>query len=304
MVNQIFRGMGYGTQLLFLILFSFVGLMLGNIISGVLIGIIDGGESLLNTGEASLTAIRVGQVVTTIFWLFLSSLLYLYLFQQDAGKFLKIEMPKGVLPILLTIFLIIVVQPIVGFVGHLNQSIVFPESLAPIESLFRYMEEMASKMVEKMVSDKSVIGIVLNILIISVFAAVVEEIFFRGCLQQIIGKIAKNIHIAVWVSAVIFSAVHLEFYGFFPRILLGALLGYLYVFTSNLWIPIIAHFTNNFMAIVIQIIYFGTPEYDNIEKFDMETAFWLLPGSLILCAIGFIILIRYTKKKKCDRTSI
>lgn len=297
MENQLFRGMGNGAQLLFLILFSLVGLIFGNLISGILIGIIDGRNSLVSSEEISLTAMRVSQVVSTICWLLISSLSYLYLFQKDPKRFLKIGAPKGLLLFLLTIVLIIVVQPLVGFFGHLNQSIVFPDSLAPIENIFKSIEELTSKMIARMISDKSVIGVILNVLIIAGLAAIVEEIFFRGCLQQLIARIVKNIHVAVWVSAIIFSAVHMEFYGFLPRVLLGAMLGYLYVYTANLWIPIIAHFVNNFMSIVLQTIYYGTEEYDSIEKFDMESAVWLLPGSIILTALTCIAIVKYQKKK-------
>lgn len=303
MINQVFRGMGNATQLLFLILFSFVGLMLGNLLSGVLISIIDGRSSLFSSGEISLTSMRLSQVVSSICWLLVSSLAYLYLFQKDPKGFLKVETPKGAMLLLLTILLVIVVQPMVGFLGYLNQSIVFPESLGMLENFFKNIEELTSKMIARMISDKSVIGITLNILIIAGLAAVVEELFFRGCMQQLIERIVKNTHIAVWISAIIFSAVHMEFYGLLPRALLGALLGYLYVYTRNLWIPILAHFTNNLMAIVLQTIYYGTEEYDNIEKFDLESAIWLLPGSIALTALICVLIGRYRNSIR-DKRSI
>lgn len=286
---QIFKDMGYGSRLLFLVLFSLVGLIFGNLISNIALTVIDGNNSLLG--------MRLAQVITTFCWLLLSSLLYLYLFQDNAKAFLKISIPKSILPILLTIVLVVVIQPLVGFLGYLNQSIVFPESLAPLESLFREIEELTSHMVAKMISDKSVLGIIANFLIIAVFAAVVEEIFFRGCMQQLILKIVKNKHIAVWISAIIFSAVHMEFYGLIPRILLGAMLGYLFVWTSNLWIPIIAHFVNNFMAVLLQTIYIGTPEYDDLDKFDVQSHLWYLLASIVLSGLLVYILPKVVKNK-------
>ena len=76
------------------------------------------------------------------------------------------------------------------------------------------------------------------------------QLLFRGVLQNHLAKWFKNVHVAVWVSAIIFSAIHFQFYGFFPRMILGAALGYLLVYGKSLWLPIAAHCFNNFMAVV------------------------------------------------------
>ena len=87
--------------------------------------------------------------------------------------------------------------------------------------------------------------------IVAALAAVGEELFFRGCMQTQFAAIFSNTHLAVWVTATIFSIVHLQFYGFFPRLCMGALFGYLFAYSGNLWPAICAHFINNGLLIVL-----------------------------------------------------
>ena len=98
--------------------------------------------------------------------------------------------------------------------------------------------------------DKSTIGLILNLLVMGLVAALSEELFFRGLLQQIFIKNKVNVHVAIVIAAVLFSAFHLQFFGFLPRLFLGIILGYLYYITQNLWVSITAHFVNNAFAII------------------------------------------------------
>lgn len=292
-----FRDMSGGSQLLFLILFSIVGYLFGGILSGLIVMLIDGKDNVMDASSYSLTSIRLSQAVSTVCWLLLSSLLYLALFQENARQYLKVKRGNSFRIIILTILLVYAIQPFVGFLGAFNHSIAFPESLVSLEQAFKNMEEMATTLVGRMLSDKSLSGILINIFIIAIMAAVIEEIFFRGCLQQIIQQIVKNKHIAVWIAAIVFSIVHMQFYGLLPRILLGAMLGYLYVWTSNLWIPILAHFINNFTAVVLQIAYGGTPKYERIEHFEFNQDLWLLPISLLSSSVIIYYIIKQSKSK-------
>lgn len=302
MLTKIFREMSSGAQLLFLVFFSLIGYLFGGILSGIVIVLIDGNKVFMDVNSYSLAALRLSQIISTICWLFLSSLLYLYLFQENTREYLKIKNLNSFRIVLLVVLLVFAVQPLVGFLGAINHSITFPESLASVEQAFKNMEEMAASMIARMLSDKSLLGILINLFIIAVMAAVIEEVFFRGCLQQIILKIVKNKHVAIWTTAIIFSVIHMQFYGFLPRVLLGALLGYLFVWTSNLWIPIIAHFVNNFTAVVLQIAYYGTPQYDRIENFDLNEDMWILPIGMLFSGIIIFLILKQTKSE--DKLSL
>ena len=85
-------------------------------------------------------------------------------------------------------------------------------------------------------------------------AAISEELIFRRVIQKLIQKHSNNIHLAIWITAFLFSAIHLQFYGFVPRMLLGAVLGYMYFWSGSIWMPIIAHFTNNFIGVTLAFL--------------------------------------------------
>ncbi len=152
--------------------------------------------------------------------------------------------------------------PLVNFTYALNQQFPFPDSIA---QLFKTMEENAAKITEAFLADKSTLSLITNLVLIAVLPAVGEEFFFRGVLQKQFSNWFKNEHIAILVTAFLFSALHMQFYGFLPRFILGIFLGYLFVWSRNLWLPILAHFvTNGFTVLVTHYSKFADP--DKLEK--------------------------------------
>src|SRR5690606_26747624 len=97
--------------------------------------------------------------------------------------------------------------------------------------------------------------LLLNIFVMALLPAIAEEFYFRGTLLHILNRVFRNDHLSVWLVAIIFSAIHLQFYGFFPRVLLGAFFGYMLIWTKNIWIPAFAHFVNNATVTVLAFVY-------------------------------------------------
>jgi len=112
------------------------------------------------------------------------------------------------------------------------------------------MEDAAEVMVEKFMKVEGVSGLMFNIFMIAVLPALGEELMFRGVIQRIFSNLTRNHHWGIWISAFLFSAMHMQFYGFLPRIVLGAMFGYLLVWTETMWVPILALFVNNDMGVV------------------------------------------------------
>jgi membrane protease YdiL (CAAX protease family) len=151
------------------------------------------------------------------------------------------------------------------------------------------MEESAAQLTQTMLHSESIGIFALNVGIVCVLGAVGEEFLFRGVLQKVFGKVIKNPHVVIWVVAIVFSAFHLQFYGFITRMLLGAYLGYLLYYTQTIWIPILAHFTNNFIGVFIVYIFQDAPP-DWQEKADAigtGSTWWLSVASLALFAFCF-----------------
>lgn len=144
----------------------------------------------------------------------------------------------------------------------------------------------------KMMNVHSITDLIFNLLLVAVLAGLGEELFFRGILQKIFGE-WRNAILAIWMAAFIFSAIHLQFYGFFPRMLLGAFFGYLLFWSGNLWLPILAHTVNNGLAVLFYYLKFNgvkMPDLDTIGTGD----------TLYLAAISFVVtvfLIYKTRKK-------
>lgn len=141
--------------------------------------------------------------------------------------------------------------PAMNWLTAVNEAVTFPEWLSPLESMLRSMENQALESTDAMLDVTSVGALIVNILIIGVLTGIGEEMFFRGGVQNFIQRGEKPVKTwkAVWITAFIFSAMHFQFYGFLPRLLLGAYFGYLLVWTRSLWVPVMAHALNNSLAV-------------------------------------------------------
>ena len=146
--------------------------------------------------------------------------------------------------------LIFTALPIINFVYELNMSLDLPDG--PIEEFFRDAEGRAEVLTKAFLTMDGYGDLIFNLVLIALIPALGEELLFRGVLQRMFVKSTGNIHIGIWVTAALFSAIHFQFYGFVPRMLLGALLGYLLAWSGSLWVPILGHFINNGAAVYAQ----------------------------------------------------
>ena len=133
-----------------------------------------------------------------------------------------------------------------------------------------------------LVYDNS-IELIFNILVIALVPALGEEMIFRGWIQRQLMRIINRPHVAIWASAAIFSAIHFQFLGFLPRLLLGVLLGYLYFWTGSLWVSIFAHFLNNGLQVIAQ--YFFRVEFEKMDENQAQIPMYMAFLSLGLCFI-------------------
>lgn len=128
-------------------------------------------------------------------------------------------------------------------------------------------------------SNGYAIDLFFNLVIIAILPGIGEELIFRGIIQKQIGLMLRNPIVAIWISAIIFSAIHLQFEGFLPRMVLGIVLGYLYHWTGNLWVPMLAHAFNNGIQIVL-IYATGMDVTTFDEKSSDQLQWWMLPISI------------------------
>jgi len=167
--------------------------------------------------------------------------------------FPKGQKGQGVLFLLATIFMV-VFSPTMEWIANLNMSMSLPESFKSIEDWMREKEDSMAVLTKSMVMVDSWGLLLVNIFAIAVMPAIAEEYFFRGSMMKIFDRMFINRHVSIWVTAIIFSAIHVQFFGFVPRMLLGAFFGYMLLWTQNIWIPILAHFINNATVVILHFI--------------------------------------------------
>ncbi|MGK7392953.1 MAG: CPBP family intramembrane glutamic endopeptidase [Candidatus Cyclobacteriaceae bacterium M3_2C_046] len=188
--------------------------------------------------------------------------------------------------ILLSIFIVIAFMGVNSIIIEWNQEINFPESLREFEQWATEKEEQARNLTTFLTDFNDFGTFILALIVIAVIPAIGEEVLFRGLGQNKLLAIFKNHHVAIWVSAIIFSVIHFQFYGFVPRMLLGALFGYMYFWSGTLLVPIIAHFVNNGFTIFMIFLYnIDLTEY-NIEE---ETDITFVPVIIFFVLTAFLI---------------
>lgn len=154
----------------------------------------------------------------------------------------------------------------------------------------RQREDLAAGFVKFITTFNSPLEFAVGVLVIAVLPALGEEFTFRGWLQPAIQKASGNAHVAIWVSAFLFSALHMQFFGFVPRMLLGGLFGYLMHWSGNLWIPVIAHFVNNgFTVLMLYLNQQGVVAFD-VEAPEALPWMAIVPGTIIF--VGILVLLK------------
>lgn len=131
-----------------------------------------------------------------------------------------------------------------------NEHMSLPDSMAALEATWRKWEEAGAKTTNEILSVSSIGAMIVNVLIVGLFTGFAEEMFFRAGFQKLMIQSGLHPGIAIWLAALIFSAVHMQFFGFVPRLLLGAMFGYVYYRTGSIWASALLHGINNSIVVV------------------------------------------------------
>lgn len=226
----------------------------------------------------------------------LPALIFSFFQNRPPLQYYHLDKPISRKLLLLAILTLFFSQSLITLTSQWNQQIVIPDTWGPIGDWLRNSNTDVQAGYEALLNFRSFGHMVLTLLVVAVLPAVGEELIFRGGFQRLCEKWFTNEHIAVWAAAAIFSLFHFQVFFFLPRLLLGAALGYLYLWSRNLWYPILAHFFNN--AWVILMAYFFLPEGGTAALLAPEEqlpALVLITG--VIAFVGFLVLFRYTAKR-------
>lgn len=277
-------------------IFSTLSFLIIYLSSGIPIGEISIAISDLTT-DRNLSLVKVLLLFNSFGLFVLPPFLFCFIYKLSIPKFFKLNELRTVqlLPILLLLFVFFL--PILNITVELNKLLQLPDWMAGVEEWMRSSEDNASYKTEALLNMQNHNDLFINILLIGLLPSVGEELAFRGVIQQtLIGK-NTNAHLGIWGAAFVFSFIHFQFFGFLPRLLLGAFFGYLFYWSKSLWLPILGHFINNAGAVIIAFYWKENGLEKTIEQVGTTEETNYLPVVSIILFGGML----YYFKRQCAK---
>lgn len=274
----------------------------------------------------SVGGMKALQAMQVVFLFVLPALGVTWLYREEPAKWLGLSVFPAPKVWLAAALLMIVMLPGINLMSYWNQQLSLPDCLSGLEERMKLLEEQSAALLERFMDTTSVWGLMINLGLMALLPAVGEELAFRGVLLHtmapegslVVGRRSldkpeagtenrepKTPHLAIWATAIIFSFVHFQFYGFVPRMLMGGLFGYVLCWTGSLWVAMLMHFTNNAMVTLLYFIClshgYDTETMDAIGHGD---TLWLGILSIAVSIVGIYLLRRsLTMSSASSRTS-
>ena len=279
-------------QLIFLLLFVIGGMLVFSAL-GLLCATLIWGAGITDNPTAAYY--RLIQVFSAVGTFLVPALLFSFSSTRRWFRYpMADQLPQSSRLFLYILMLSVFLIPLVGYVAYLNEQLHLPEALASIEEWMQAQEEANNHVLETILGASDIPTFLLNLLICAAMPAICEEFLFRGTLQTLFQKWTGRPHIAIWLSGFIFSAIHLQFSGFFARWLLGAYLGYLFWWSGSIWLPVVAHFLHNALSVTAQLLVVRGVIADE-QSVTFAEQIPAVVASAILAG-AFIAMVRYTTK--------
>lgn len=296
MYRQALRESKPSVQLLFTALIIFICgatvMILGFALAWIIYGVnLSDVENMIQdiTNPESISLLKFFQTIQSIGVFIIPPFIIAWFLHGTPSIFLQYQKKPDIRSIGIVIAIILFSNPLINWLNEINSNLSLPEWMQPVEIWMQNSEDQANKITEAFLSGTSLITLFSNIALIAVLPALGEELLFRGVVQQLFKKKFGNAHTAIWITAAIFSALHLQFFGFLPRLVLGAMFGYMLEWSGTLWLPVIAHFVNNAAAVIAYyLMHKGYTDYD-LDKTGTwsDGSFYLVLVSLILLSALF-----------------
>ena len=245
-------------------------------------------------------AYRISAVLQSVLVFITPALAVAMLTTRFPASLLAVDRLPSLKFTLTAIFTLVVSIPLMNIIINWNQNLTFPESMSGIVQIFKDLEAKSEDSINIMTSGNSAGILIVNIMIVGIFAGLGEELFFRGGLMRLLGGVKSiGTHKAIWISAIIFSALHLQFFGFVPRMLLGVFFGYLLAWSGSLWLPILMHIINN--SIIVTFDWINQTNGTDIDVNSIGTGsstidIIILTLSIVLTVFSLFMLYKFSKQ--------
>lgn len=247
--------------------------------------------------QTAVSALKLMQGLSQVGLFVLPPLVFAMLTQKEGlAGFFRLKKTEEPLTLVWAFAGVFTILPLIGILSQWNMNMDLPDSMAGTEEWMKRSEDAAAKITEAFLSVGSVKGLLVNVLVIGVLPAIGEELLFRGGLQQMFTKMGAGKHIAIILTAALFSAFHMQFYGFLPRFALGLSLGYAFYLSGNLWIPILMHFVNNTFSVIAAWLFHKEQIGQNYDEIGITQNIIPIVLSVIL-TVYVLYRIRTNEKK-------
>jgi membrane protease YdiL (CAAX protease family) len=275
-----------------------LAMVLGNILAAIAMILIGGVglndmadiNGVLMSSSDGWWALMIGQGIAAVFTFIGAGVFYWKLVEKQPLSRLNFRELSSAKIFLLVIITQLCFIPFNSWFQEINETMKLPDFLSGLETMMREMENSLARTLEYLAEFNSFPKFLIGFIVMAIIAGIGEELIFRGLIQRKLYKGLKNPHAAIWLAAFIFSAIHFQFYGFLPRLFLGALFGYFYYWSGNLWVPIVGHiFHNGLIVIMYRLITIGVLDKDVAE---METFPPVVIAISFVLTVGMIWLFR------------
>ncbi|WP_304236894.1 CPBP family intramembrane glutamic endopeptidase [Jiulongibacter sediminis] len=292
------------SSILIIIGILLLAMVVGNTIAAVFMILIGGIgvddltdiNGALMSSSSGWWALMIGQGVASILTFILAVIFYWKVVEKKNLDELNFESVNNLKVFGLVILTQLCFLPLNSWFQEINAAMQLPEALSGVEKFMKSMEDSLAEMTEYLTQFDTLPKVIVGFIVIAVVAGIGEELIFRGLIQRKLYKGLKNPHTAIWLAAFIFSAIHFQFYGFLPRLFLGAMFGYFFLWTGNLWVPIVAHIFNNGFAVVMY--YLANTQVMDAEVAEMEH----FPTSVVLVSFVLTAGMLFLFKKSTDES--
>jgi membrane protease YdiL (CAAX protease family) len=274
--------------------FGFILLYMG--IGGMILQLLSSNsqeiESISGIQKESLkNAYISAQFIGAFIGLIILPVLYILFFREDLKIIFSVKKGRPLLLIGFSLIVFLCFLPLVNAINEWNQSVHLPSSFNVLEQTLRNWEDHAAKATNLIIYYDNAPQFLIIFFLVAILPAIGEELLFRGIVQNEILQIFRNPHVAIFLSAFLFSFVHFQFFGFFPRMLLGMLFGYLYYWSGNILIPVSVHCLNNGLTLINMNML-----KDKKTEIDLSSTQNLSPTLIIFSLVISVVLLYLYRK--------
>ena len=251
----------------------------------------------LNFSKDNQTQYKIIQGLYSLSLFAIPAIFIAFLFSSKPFSYLLLNQKTKISNFVVVLLLFIFSIPLINLLALFNNQLSFPSVFGEIETIMKEMEQKAMQLTDNLLKVSSFEQFAINVIVIALIPAIGEEFLFRGIFQKHLTELTKNVHWAIIVTNVIFSAIHFQFFTFLPRFFLGVVLGYIFYLSGNLWLSIFGHFVNNFFAVFVY--FWASLNNIDIDKTAKEIGTTKSQYIFVIISVVLVAFLLYLLKYNC-----